>query len=245
MRHGGSGEVRDGVRETVVVQILGYLDGFEPAVPDDTLADRMDLVDGREFWPLFLSWVGGAGSAPEAFDVDPADLSVLADKLLDHRQWPVFTVPVHDGHRVYIVLCNYPDEGCVDYLVGPADGGAALRLAELSGHFRGPGMSWPELVAASRQPDPLLSAAARMLLLLPALGDTGTPPAAHDLVSAALAAVGATCAQRTVAAELLSSDRYWAPAEWHTTDDVSWCDGAHAYRSADNPSLRLFSKAFS
>jgi hypothetical protein len=232
------------VRETAVVRILGYLDGFEPAVSHDTLVDRMDLVGGPVFWPLFLAWVGGASSAPEAFDVDPADLSVLSDELLDQHQWPVFTVPVRDGHRVHIVLCNYPGEGGVDYLLGPADGGAAVHLAELSGHFRGPGMSWPELTATARQPDPVLSAAARMLLLLPALGDTETPPTAPDIISSALTSVGATRAQQTVATELLGSRRYWEPAEWHTTDDVSWCAGPHTYRTLNNPDLRLFSRAF-
>ena len=234
-----------GVGETVVVRILGYVDGFEPAVSDDTLVDRTELVDGPLFWPLFLASVGGASSAPEAFDVDPADLGVLGDKLLDQRQWPVFTVPVRDGHRVHIVLSNFPGEECVDYLLGPADGGAAVHLAELSGHFRGPGLSWSELTATARQPDPVLSAAARMLLLLPALGDTATPPAARDVVSAALTSVKATRAQQTVATELLGSRRYWEPADWHTTDDVTWCAGPHTYRTPHNPNLRLVSTALS
>ncbi|GAA3990099.1 hypothetical protein GCM10022247_05910 [Allokutzneria multivorans] len=230
--------------ETALVRILGYVDGFQPTVAEDTLVHRMDLLGGPLFWPLFLSTVGGASCAIEAFDVDPADLSALGEELFDESQWPVFTLAVRDGHRVHVVLCNFPGEECTDYLVGPADGGAAVRFAELSGHFRGPGLSWPELVTTSQQPDADLSAGARMLLLLPALGDTATPPAARELIAAAVTSVGATCAQRAVAEELLDSSRFWSPADWHTTDGVSWCGGPHTYRTRNNPVLGLFSTAF-
>jgi AcrR family transcriptional regulator len=30
---------------------------------------------------------------------------------------------------------------------------------------------------------------------------------------------------------VVTAIRYWAPAEWHTTDDVSWCAGPHTYRT--------------
>lgn len=227
-----------------MVRIPGYVEGFVPAVPDDILVDRTDLVGDPVFWALFLMSTGGADSAAEAFDVDPADISALYEDLGDQDRWPVFTVPVRGGHRVHLVWCNFPDDSGHDYLLSPSDDRPAVPLAHLSGNFRGPGLSWDELVATSQQPDPTLSAAARLLLLLPATGDIATPPTAHDLVAAALTAVGARRHQRAVATELLTHRHYWPPADWHTTGGVSWCSGQYTYRTRDNPDVRLFTAAF-
>ncbi|MBB5803585.1 hypothetical protein F4560_003353 [Saccharothrix ecbatanensis] len=227
------------------MRIPGYVDGFVPAVPDDILVDRTDLVGDPVFWALFLMLTGGSDSAATAFDVDPADMSALYEDLNDQDRWPVLTLPVRGGHRVHLVWCNFPDDSGHDYLLSPADNRRAVPLAHISGNFHGPGLSWDELVATSQQPDPVLSAAARMLLLLPASGDTAAPPTAPDLVAAALTAVGAKRHQRAVATELLSHRNRWTPANWHTTGGVSWCSGWYTYRTRDNPDVRLFTTAFS
>ncbi|ALG13382.1 hypothetical protein [Kibdelosporangium phytohabitans] len=227
------------------MRILGYLDAFRPPVPAETLVDRMDIVDDPAFWPFFLAFVNATNSPFDAFDIDPADSSALDSVLTDESRWPVFTIPVGDGHRVRIVLNNLPDDPSVEYLLDPADGGNAVHFANLDGHFRGPGMSWAELTATSLQPDPVLSPAERMLFLLPSLGDTETPATAPRIIAAALTSVGATQSQEALAVELIEAPHFWLPVTWRTTDGVTWCSGTHALRTKDNPALRLFGAAFS
>ncbi|PPK68333.1 hypothetical protein CLV40_10556 [Actinokineospora auranticolor] len=159
------------------------------------LVDRSDLLSKKHFWPPFLAWVGDAPSAPGAFGVESDEAGPLARELLDESRWPVFTVPVRDGHRVHVVMRNLSGEAGFDYLITPPRG-PAVHVAALDGHFAGPGLSWPDL-AVRAEP-------AHLLLLLPAFGDAATPPTAVDRVADALTAVGAIRDQRAVAGELLA-----------------------------------------
>lgn len=137
----------------ISVRIPGYLDGHEPPVPVDTLVNRTELVDSMVFWAMYLGGIGGSASAEMAFDVPEAEVQAMTSMFLDERCWPVLSLPVHGG-TVHVVECNFPQEGSTDYLLAPADGRDAIRFAELSGHFRGPGMSWREIVATASQSDP-------------------------------------------------------------------------------------------
>jgi hypothetical protein len=200
------------------------------------------------FWPTFLNLVGGSRTAADAFDVDKADLSVAADELLDPDAWPVFSVGLADGHQLHIVMRNFPDDTGVDYVLVPRHGGRYIPLASLEGHFQGPAMSWPELIAAANQPDERLSPAARLLLLHPAGGDIDTPMDADDLLAEAIASIGATRLQAAVASELLKHPGLWSPCGWTTTDNGPTCSGTHSYRqpggSLTQQQLRLIAEAF-
>jgi hypothetical protein len=100
------------------------------------------------FWPAFLHTVGGSKSAVHAFDNDLADVSALLDELLNPQAWPVLSVRLQRGHLLHIVMRNFPDDAGVDYVIAPANGGQHIPLAAMEGHFRGPALSWPELVTA-------------------------------------------------------------------------------------------------
>jgi hypothetical protein len=216
---------------TQAVIIEGYLDGWEPPLVPSPLVDAGAMPARPGFWPAFLYAVGLSKSAAEAFDDDLADVSVLIDELVDPTAWPVLSIRLHRGHLLHIVMRNFPDDAGVDFVIAPPVGGRYIPLAAMEGSFRGPGLSWPELVAAARQPDDVLSPAARMLLLLPITGDTHTPAHAAPLIAKALTSVGATRLQDVVASELLNVRAFWAPATWTTVQGVRVCDGHHSYRT--------------
>jgi hypothetical protein len=231
------------------VILSGYLDGWEPPILQSPLVDGSEVMSNDLFWPAFLFTAGGAASAPNAFDTDPADLNEFIDTLLDPSGWPVFSIPLAEHSRLRIIMRNFDDDSGVDYVLDPGTGGASIPLAALEGHFRGPALAWPELVAAAQQPDQNHTPAERLLLLLPACADSDLPNMAVDMVAQALTAVGAQSSVRQLSAELLNSHRYWTPCQWATVDDVLVCLGSHAYRSFGGElaptDLRLITDAFS
>lgn len=228
--------------------IPGYLDGYEPPFLESPLVDGSERMSSPLFWPAFLYTVGGSASAPDAFRSDPADLSELIDSLLDPRHWPVFSLLLAGRDRLHVVMRNLEDEGGIDYVLEPCAGGEALQLAALEGHFRGPALAWPELVAVAQQPDKDHTPAQRLLLLLPACADSDRPSTAVDTVAAALRSIGARSSERQVSAELLDSCRYWAPCQWATVNGARVCLGSHAYRHPGGKlspiDLRRISDAF-
>lgn len=230
------------------VIIPGYLDGYEPPFLQSPLVDGSQMMSSTLFWPAFLHTVGGSASAPDAFSSDPADLSELIDSFLDPRRWPVFSLPLAGRDRLHVVMRNFEDDGGIDYVLEPGAGGEALPLAALEGHFRGPALAWPELVAAAQQPDKEHTPAERLLLLLPSCADSDRPSGAVDIVAAALTSIGARSSERQVSAELLDSRRYWAPCQWATVDGALVCLGSRAYRHPGGElspiDLRRISHAF-
>ncbi len=229
--------------------IPGYLDGYEPPFVQSPLIDGSVMMDTDLFWPAFLHTVGGSASAPDAFDVDPADLNDVIDAFLNEHAWPVFSLRLAAAKRVCVVMRNFPDEGGVDYVLDPGTGGDAIPLAALEGHFQGPAFAWPELMTAAQQPDPGLAPAERLLLLLPACADRDRPADAVQIVAEALTAIGATSRTRTTAEELLDSPRYWSrDCAWTIVADALVCLGSHALRSLDGEltpaDLRLITNAF-
>ncbi|MEU6078109.1 hypothetical protein [Micromonospora sp. NPDC047074] len=210
--------------------IPGYLDGCEPPFPRSPLVDGSDVMSHALFWPAFLAVVGGSAAAPDAFDVDPADLEQIVDVFLDPRRWPVFSLPLSGRCRLHVVMRNFEDDSGVDYVFDPGTGDASITLAAMEGHFRGPAFAWPEVVAAAHQADPDHTPAERLLLLVPACADSNRPRKAVDLVAEALATLGARSDVRRVSEELLNSRRYWTPCRWADLDDVLVSLGPHAYR---------------
>ncbi|MFI6263152.1 hypothetical protein [Micromonospora sp. NPDC051006] len=210
--------------------IPGYLDGYEPPFLRSPLVDGSDMMSHTLFWPAFLFTVGGSASAPDAFNVDPADLEQIVDTFLDPSSWPVFSLPLPGHCRLHVIMRNFEDDGGVDYVLDPGTGDAAVPLAAMEGHFRGPAFAWPEVVAAAHQPDQVHTPAERLLLLVPACADSNRPRKAVDLVAEALTALGARSDVRQVSEELLNSRRYWTPCRWANVDDVLVSLGSHAYR---------------
>jgi len=150
--------------------------------------------------------------------------------LHDGDGWPVVSLDGYYGSSIHLVFRNYSGDSGWDYLLTIKPGAVQLCLAALEGHFRGPGISWPELLALSGLKND--QRAERLLLLLPMLGDVATPRTAEDTVMEALSAIGATSETSRVASQLLSaSSRSWGPTEWTTvTGDVPVCLGSHSDR---------------
>jgi hypothetical protein len=220
--------------------IPGYLDGFFPPVSPSTLVDGAPFLADDQFWPVFLAFVGAAETAPDAFGVDPADLEQFFAELRSATAWPVFSLPVAGGHRIDIVLRNFDDDAGVDYVLVTGD--RHLSLAAIEGHFRGPALSWPELVAVAG------GDARRLLLLLPAYADGDRPADAADVVAAALIEVGAATDVDELAEELLTIQDWDEDTRWHSDGDVVVCLGDYAYRapgSMTRDDLRLVTEAFS
>ncbi|MFD8756899.1 hypothetical protein ACFV0O_38870 [Kitasatospora sp. NPDC059577] len=117
-------------------------------------------------------------------------------------------------------------------------------LAQDDGHFMGPALSWPELATAADNtpPDPgtlaagILDAHARLLLLLPAMGDNSPPRTAAPCLAAALRARTAVEDPDHLALLLLEQQGQPGPARWRTTQDgVRINGGRHSHRNPANP----------
>ncbi|GAA4577740.1 hypothetical protein [Planotetraspora kaengkrachanensis] len=228
--------------------IPGYLDGYEPPLRPSPLVGGAEVMSSPLFWPAFLYTVGGSSTAPAAFDADPGDLDAFVERLLHPDRWPVFSLPLARRNHLHIVMRNFADDAGVDYVLEPNTGDQSIELAALEGHFRGPALAWPELMAAAQHPDSDHTPAERLLLLLPAYGDSDTPATAVDVVAAALSSVGARSNEGQVSAELLDSRRYWTPCPWAATDGVLACLGPHSYRRVggrlSSVELRVIADAF-
>lgn len=188
-----------------------YLSDFHPPVEDSVLFDASSWTMDELFWPAFLFTVGGSGTAAVAFDADPADVEAYAEELHRPGRWPFVVVRLASGHRLYVLFRNFEGDAGWDYLLQPAGTDTVITLAALEGHFRGPAYSWRDLVLVADQPDPVRSAAERLLLLLPAMGDADVPADAEQMVAAAFVAVGGhRHYRRKVSRELLeASHRFW------------------------------------
>ncbi|MEW2376568.1 hypothetical protein AB0883_10740 [Micromonospora sp. NPDC047812] len=227
--------------------LRGYLDGFQPPVDTSVLVDATPSLDDPLFWPAFLLAPGGSWAAAVAFDADPADVEVYAEEMHQHDNWPVISLDLARGHRLHILFRNFDGDSGWDYLVQPAGSDTAITAAALEGGFQGPALSWSELVKTARQPNSKHGPAERLLLLLPAAGDSGIPPEAHDVVTSAVTAVGAKHRQDNVARELLNaSHRFWGDSDWGQRNGLPVCLGVHSPRhsGASQDRLALMAEAF-
>ncbi|WP_406725804.1 hypothetical protein WJ438_15620 [Streptomyces sp. GD-15H] len=171
-----------------------------------------------------------------------ADYEAVDDfhrSLHEHADWPAFTVPLVGGHRLHVVYRAFQGESGTDYLVHHPDWDGAELLAMDEGHFMGPALSWPELLTAADNGLPGGSTTdpdARLMLLLPALGDDDVPDdhATERLASALRALVGVEDPE-ALAAALVESQGAPGPATWSTRGDgVRINDGEYSYRNPAN-----------
>ncbi|MFB6560807.1 hypothetical protein ACFCYH_18355 [Streptomyces sp. NPDC056400] len=147
-------------------------------------------------------------------------------------------MPLHGNHHLYVVYRAFDDDEGIDYLLHHPDWEAAERLAQDEGHFMGPGLSWAELTAAADNDLPGGSTTdpnARLLLLLPALGDDNVPDGAVERLAAALHARTRVEAPERLAAALLGDQGPCGPTRWATAEGgYPINDGRYSFRNPTN-----------
>ncbi|MGW1469197.1 hypothetical protein ACWCPT_33225 [Streptomyces sp. NPDC002308] len=211
-----------------------------PGYESDVLTHPTDLLDDTLFWLGHLHSCPGNEETEELlFGADHDAASVYAEQLWKYADWPTFTVPLASGHRIHVVYRTFADDPGVDYLLHHPDWEHAEHLASDEGHFMGPGLSWPELVAAADSGLPGGSTTdphARLLLLLPAFGDENVPEDAAERLTVALRARTGVDDPEALAVALLDDQGPFGPVNWRTgRDGVRVDDGTHSYRNPANP----------
>ncbi|MBU2664178.1 hypothetical protein KOI35_11805 [Actinoplanes bogorensis] len=218
------------------------IDGYE----DDPVVAGEDLLDRPGFWAAYLMGMCERDeNVPDLFGVDNDDLDTAADALMDEEAWPAFRIPFGGGHTAVVVFANFSEDAGIDYFVTHADWDRRGFLATIDGHFAGPGLAWRELVHIARTPDRSSPGVhdphARLLLLLPALGDRDTPADAVDVVARALRSAQVVPEHETerLVARLLDHPMFaaarWTMPEPHRDGDevfggILVCDAEHSPR---------------
>ncbi|MFB8201238.1 hypothetical protein [Kitasatospora purpeofusca] len=150
-----------------------------------------------------------------------------------------------DGFSIVVHCNNGEEHTSTDYfLVHPGSPDAVLASTDQD--RTGPGPCWPELAAILPAPAGaagLTDPHARLLLLLPALGDSAPPAEAVDAAVEALIAQSAPDQCQQLARRLLDGHPMWGARPWSfDADERSWiCDGEHSPRQTplgDHPSPR-------
>ncbi|MFJ1593166.1 hypothetical protein ACIOD0_23425 [Kitasatospora albolonga] len=194
--------------------------------------------------PLF--WLGHLSSCARSEDTEEllfgADYEAADDfqrRLWAEDPWLAFTVPLADDHRLHVVHRTGTDDTGTDYLLHHPGWDRAELLARDAGHFMGPGLSWPELVAAADTGLPGGSTTdphARLLLLLPAFGDDAVPDDAVVRLAGALRARTSVEDSEALAAALLGDQGAVGPVHWTSAGPgIRVNDGAYSYRNPANP----------
>jgi hypothetical protein len=212
-----------------VLKIPGYEDG--------PLVQGTAYLDDPLFWPVHLgACLRGGDAQRAAFGADWDAAMELSSVLSAENQWPAFSVPLSSRHTIHVVYRNIEGDHGVDYLMHHPAWSAAETLAVDDGHFMGPGMAWPELLAAARQPatEGVDDPDARLLLLFPILGDALIPDDATVVLTTALTALTLIEEPAEVATMLLENQGQWAPAHWRPADGVWINDGGHSCRNPGN-----------
>ncbi|MBO3740137.1 hypothetical protein [Actinoplanes flavus] len=220
-------------------QSRDYVSRYD-GVDSSVLTDGSWLLDQPGFWMSLVDGFTGADLWPDLDVLD--DITVLYERIRESGTWPVLQVT---DHLAVIVWHGYDDEGGIDYVILPPGTGRCLSIAAVEGHGHGPGLSWPEAMRAVDH-GRLGTPAQRLLLLLPAVGDADTPPAAIDLVVSALRELVAPEAEsgdlHQAAEEMLDSDVTWS------TGDTATCEADHAPRGTGGlppAELALITRALS
>ncbi|MFJ8072694.1 hypothetical protein ACIQ7Q_01810 [Streptomyces sp. NPDC096176] len=217
--------------DPIPARIAGYDGG--------PLTHRPELLDERLFWLGHLSSCAHDEEAEELLFGPDLDAAGDFHRTLHERaDWPVFTVPLTVGHRVHVVYRTFEDDPGIDFLVHHPDWERAELLAVDDGHFMGPALSWPELTAAADNGLPggsTTDPSARLLLLLPALGDDDLPDDAVERLRSALQALVGVEDPEAVAAALLDGQGAPGTATWTTTGDGARINhGSYSYRNPAN-----------
>ncbi|TJZ56881.1 hypothetical protein FCH28_05075 [Streptomyces piniterrae] len=141
------------------------------------VVDGLPLMAQTGFWAAHLANLY-EGLPVESFGVDAADAGAALDRLHDTSAWPVFHVPLAGGHSVVVHYNNGEDHSSTDYFLTHPDWPHDVVLSSDDQDRIGPGLCWPELAALLDCPPGKTGVTdphARLLLLLPALGDTDIP----------------------------------------------------------------------
>ncbi|MEU4034610.1 hypothetical protein [Streptomyces collinus] len=212
-------------------QIPGY--GAGP------FARRPELLDECLFWLGHLNHYAQSAEAEDLlFGADYYAGGEFQSQIFARADWPAFTIPLGAGHRLHVIYRTFEEDEGIDYLLHHPDWDAAATLAVDEGCFLGPGLSWPELVAAADNALPggtTIDPQARLLLLLPALGDDAIPDDAADRLAAALRARTRVEAPEPLAAALLEDQGLWGPAHWTMTKSgIRVNDGKYSLRNPAN-----------
>ncbi|MER6738332.1 hypothetical protein [Streptomyces puniciscabiei] len=194
------------------------IDGFE----DDPLVAGEGLLALPGFWAAYLLWLCQTEEndpEPAWFGVDAVDADAAYEVLTDEEQWPVIRIPFGDGHAVVVVGRNFSEDEGTEYFISHPEWDRHGHLATIDGHQAGPGLSWQELAHIAGTPDenaPGVHAPhARLLLLLPVLGDADLPGEAVESVSDALVQAGVAAGNAPSLAQALLYDHpLWEPAGW-------------------------------
>lgn len=192
------------------------------------VVDGLPLLGEPGFWAAHLVDLC-EGESPEAFGVDAADAGAVLEQLHDRSAWPMFTVPLENGFSIVVHYNSGEEYTSTDcFLVHP--GSPDVVLASTDQDHTGPGLCWPELAAILPAPNGAVGVTdphARLLLLLPVLGDSAVPAEALDAVAEALIAQGAPDGCGPLARCLLGGHPLWGAHPWSfDTDERSWiCDG--------------------
>ncbi|WP_146067900.1 hypothetical protein [Streptomyces sp. Ru72] len=198
------------------------------------VVDGLPLLGEPGFWAAHLV-DPCEGVSPEAFGVDAADAGAMLERLHDKSAWPVFEVPLEGGFSIVLHYNSGEEYTSTDcFLVRPGSSDAVLASTDQD--RIGPGLCWPELAAILHAPDGaagVTDSYARLLLLLPVLGDTGTPAEAVNVVAGALIAQGAPEGCAPLAQRLLGGHPMWGAQPWSfDREERSWlCDGEHSPRT--------------
>ncbi|WP_411105503.1 hypothetical protein [Streptomyces sp. cmx-4-9] len=203
------------------------------------LTHETGFLDEPLFWLGHLSSCARAEGAEELlFGADYDAAGEFQRRLWEQAKWPTFTIPLAGDHRLHVVYRTLTDEAGTDYLLHHPDWEKAELLARDDGHCIGPGLSWPELVAAADNALPGGSTTdphARLLLLLPALGDDELPGDAVERLAAALCACTGVEDPEALGAVLLNTQGAPGPARWKTDSRGSSVnDGAYSSRNPAN-----------
>jgi hypothetical protein len=209
-----------------------------PGYEGGPFTNRPQLLDNPLFWEGHLHNYAQDELAEELLHgEDDSDAATLFNSLLTGPEWPVFTVPLADGHRLHVVYRAFEEDEGVDYLVHHPTWDKAELITADEGCFRGPGLSWPELIGAADNGIPGGSTDdpdARLLLLIPALGDTALPTDATPRLTTALATRTQAADPEGLAAALLETQGYWTGTDWsHTEDGTLISTGKYALRHTD------------
>ncbi|MER5867423.1 hypothetical protein [Kitasatospora sp. NPDC002040] len=192
-----------------------------PGYENDPLIPGEELLALPGFWATHLLLLAeGEDFEPEPtlFGADDADADAAYEQLFDSAAWPVIQLPVQNGHQILIIFCNHPDDSGVDYYLSHRDWDHLAPLASIDGHFSGPGLAWRELAHIAGHPGDgpgVTDRHARLLLLLPILGDADLPADTVMTVASALASIGTPAEARSGLAEAMLDHPFWDGETWY------------------------------
>lgn len=198
-----------------------------------------ELLDEQLFWVVHLHlcvqgegerWLFGPGRTWD-------DYVRFQRRVWDRADLPVFAVPLASGHCLHVVYSISDGDAGVDYLLHHPNLDEADVIAVSSGNGMGPGLSWPELVAAADNSPPgagHIDPHTRLLLLLPAWADDSVPQGAVRRLAAALSARVGVESPELLAAAILERQGAFGPVRWTTTGTgVRINDGGYSFRNPD------------